>query len=109
MIPADIHRYSGFSRFFKKWFKIKFMFISRGKSMVFSKKKLTGFRTWNKMNIQLHPDNMRFWQSFMRRLFKTFFFSVWTYLPFAKKFDLVIQNGFVIDGSGNLLGWLSTG
>ncbi len=55
---------------------------------------------------------MRFWQSFMRRLFNIFVFfiglsfllSVWTCIPFAKKCDVVIQNGFVIDGSGNIPG-----
>jgi N-acyl-D-amino-acid deacylase len=31
----------------------------------------------------------------------SFIFSDWTCLPSAKKYDLVIQNGFVMDGSGN--------
>jgi len=31
----------------------------------------------------------------------SFLFSVWACVPSAKKFDLVIQNGFIIDGTGN--------
>jgi N-acyl-D-amino-acid deacylase len=31
----------------------------------------------------------------------SFLFSIWACIPFAKKFDLVIQNGFIIDGTGN--------
>jgi N-acyl-D-amino-acid deacylase len=61
------------------------------------------------MNGQLHPDIMRFWQSSMKRLPRIFvfllglffLFSVWACVPFAKKFDFVIQNGFIIDGTGN--------
>ncbi len=77
--------------------------------MVFFKKKLTGFRTWNKMDIQLRPDIMRFCHSFMNRFSRilVFFISLsllctaWTCSPYAKKYDLVIKNGFVIDGAGN--------
>ncbi len=61
------------------------------------------------MNVQLRPDIMHFWQSFMvrfPRIFVHFFclsfiFSVCSCIPSQKKFDLVIQNGFIIDGSGN--------
>lgn len=61
------------------------------------------------MNGQLLLDIMRFWQSFMRRIPRifvffislSFLFSIWACIPFAKKFDLVIQNGFIIDGTGN--------
>jgi N-acyl-D-amino-acid deacylase len=61
------------------------------------------------MGIQLRPDIMRFWQSFMRRpprifvffISVSFLFSAWACVPSAKKFDLVIQNGFIIDGTGN--------
>lgn len=52
---------------------------------------------------------MHFWQSFMRRpprlfipfIVFSFLFSVWACIPFTKKFDLVIQNGIIIDGTGN--------
>ena len=61
------------------------------------------------MDIQLRQDFMRFWQSFMRRfpilfvllICLSFLFSVWACTTLPKKFDLVIQNGFIIDGTGN--------
>ncbi len=61
------------------------------------------------MNGQLHPDIMRFLQSFMRRpprifvffIGLSFLFSAWACVPSAKKFYLVIQNGFIVDGTGN--------